>query len=160
MVQCKSGIVEKCFKELDEYIDTLEDKKGALIHVLHRAQHIFGYLPVEVQQHIAQKTDVPISKIYGVVSFYTFFTMRPRGKYPVSICNGTACYVKGAEKILDEFRRNLDIDVGETTNDGKFSIDILRCVGACGMAPVVSVGEKVYARVTPDMVKKIIDEHK
>ena len=160
MVQCKSGIVEKCFQELDEYIDGLDDKKGTLIHILHRAQHIFGYLPVEVQQHISQKTDVPVAKIYGVVSFYTFFTMIPRGKYPVSICNGTACYVKGAEKILDEFKRSLDIEVGGTTPDQKFSIDILRCVGACGMAPVVSVGEKVYARVTPDMVKKIIDEYK
>lgn len=103
MVQCKSGIVEKCFKELDDYIALL--KTRALIHVLHRAQHIFGYLPVEVQQHIAHKTDVPISKIYGVVSFYTFFTMRPRGKHPISVCNGTACYVKGAEKILDEFKK-------------------------------------------------------
>ena len=159
-MSCKNEHTEKCFKELDSYIDGLTDRKGALIHVLHKAQEIFGYLPVEVQQHIAAKMDIPIAKVYGVVSFYHFFTMQPRGKHPISICLGTACYVKGAEKILDEFKRTLNIGVGETTKDGKFSIDALRCVGACGMAPVVNIGEKTYARLSPENVKKILEEYK
>ena len=159
-MSCNGNLSEKCLNELDEYIAKLEDKKGSLIHLLHKAQELFGYLPVEVQQHIAMKLDLPIAKIYGVVSFYHFFTMVPRGKHPISICLGTACYVKGAEKIVDEFKRHLDINVGETTKDGKFSIDALRCVGACGMAPVVTIGEKVYVRLSPENVKKILEEYK
>jgi len=163
MSACNCTLPEKLLKELDSYIETLgskDEKKNSLIHVLHRAQGIFGCLPVEVQQYVACKLDVPVAKVYGVVSFYSFFTMKPRGKHPISVCLGTACYVKGAEKIVEEFKRNLNIEVGETTEDGKFSIDALRCVGACGMAPVVSIGEKVYARVTPDKVKSIIAEYK
>lgn len=115
--------------------------------VLHKAQELFGYLPPEVQEFVAKKLEIPLAKVYGVVSFYTFFTMTPRGKYPISVCMGTACYVKGAEKILEEFKRILSIGVGETTDDGKFSITALRCIGACGLAPVLTIGSKVYGRV-------------
>lgn len=100
----------------------------------------------------------PVSRVYGVVTFYTFFTMLPKGKHPISVCMGTACYVRGSEKLLEEFKRVLGIEVGETTPDGKFSLDCLRCVGACGLAPVVMIGEKVYGRLQPIDVKKILEE--
>ena len=132
---------------------------GELINVLHGAQEVFGYLPAEVQEVVAQELSVSVAHVYGVVTFYSFFSMLPKGQHPISICMGTACYVRGAEKVLDEFKRQLDVKVGETTPDGKFSLSCLRCVGACGLAPVVMIGEKVYGRVSPDDVKKIVDEY-
>lgn len=158
--QCTNKLAEKCFNELEAYIQNLPEKKGALISVLHKAQGIFGYLPPEVQEFIAGKLDLPLAKVYGVVSFYSFFTMTPKGEFPIAVCMGTACYVRGADKVLDEFKRILNIKEGETTADGKFSIDALRCVGACGLAPVVLVGEKVHGRVTPEEVEAIIEEYK
>ncbi|PKO95357.1 MAG: NAD(P)H-dependent oxidoreductase subunit E, partial [Bacteroidetes bacterium HGW-Bacteroidetes-9] len=136
-------------EELRGVCKSFNNEKGELINVLHKAQGIFGYLPAEVQEVIAKELNVSLAHVYGVVSFYSFFTMLPKGEHPVSICLGTACYVRGAEKIIDEFKRILNINVGETTPDGKFSLACLRCVGACGLAPVVLVGEKVYGRVAP-----------
>jgi len=132
---------------------------GELINVLHAAQELFGYLPAEVQELVANELNVSIAHVYGVVTFYSFFSMIPKGEHPISICMGTACYVRGAEKVLDEFKRHLDVKVGETTEDGKFSISCLRCVGACGLAPVVTVGEKVYGRVAAEDVKGILEEY-
>lgn len=132
---------------------------GELINILHAAQGAFGYLPAEVQEVIASQLDIPVSNVYGVVTFYSFFTMTPNGKYPISVCLGTACYVRGAEKVLEELERQLDIKVGETTSDGLFSLNCLRCVGACGLAPVISVAGKVYGRVTPEKVKNILSEY-
>ena len=132
---------------------------GELVNVLHGAQEMFGYLPAEVQEVVAQELNVSVAHVYGVVTFYSFFSMLPKGQHPISICMGTACYVRGAEKVLDEFKRQLNVKVGETTPDGKFSLSCLRCVGACGLAPVVTIGEKVYGRVSPDDVKKIIGEY-
>lgn len=146
-------------EELRGVCKSFNNEKGELINVLHKAQGIFGYLPAEVQEVIAKELNVSLAHVYGVVSFYSFFTMLPKGKHPVSICLGTACYVRGAEKIIDEFKRILNINVGETTPDGKFSLACLRCVGACGLAPVVLVGEKVYGRVAPDGVKEIVAEY-
>lgn len=133
---------------------------GELINVLHTVQGKLGYLPKEVQELIALELNIPASKVYGVVTFYSFFTMKPKGKYPISVCMGTACYVRGAEKVLDEFKRLLQIEVGETTADGLFSLDSLRCVGACGLAPVAMVGQKVYGRLATADVKNIIEEFK
>ena len=130
-----------------------------MINVLHKAQHTFGYLPAEVQEIVAEELNVPVAKVYGVVTFYSFFTMIPKGLHPISVCTGTACYVRGAEKVLDEFKRILKVKVGDTTPDGKFSLSCLRCVGACGLAPVVMIGEKVYGRVSPDGVKDILNEY-
>lgn len=130
-----------------------------LINVLHELQHHLGYLPEEVQQMVARELHIPAAKVYGVVTFYSFFTMIPKGKYDISICLGTACYVRGGELILEEFKRRLSIGVGETSADGLFSLSCIRCVGACGLAPVVTVGEKVYGRVTPQQVRRIIDEY-
>lgn len=130
-----------------------------LINVLHKSQQYFGYLPAEVQEVIAKCLKISIAKVYGVVTFYSFFTMKPKGQHPISICMGTACYVRGGENVLEEFKRSLKIKVGETTPDGKFSLSCLRCVGACGLAPVVMIGDKVYGRVSPDGVKDIIKEY-
>lgn len=131
---------------------------GELINILHSAQEIFGYLPKEVQEIIAACLHIPVSRVYGVVTFYSFFTMTPKGKYPISVCLGTACYVRGAENVLEEFQRQLDIKVGETTADGLFSLDSLRCVGACGLAPVVTIAGKVYGRMTPEKVRDVLSE--
>ena len=149
----------KLFEELDEFIDALPTKKGALIQVLHYAQGLFGYLPKEVQLHISKKLDVSPAKVYGVVSFYSYFTTEQKGKYKISVCLGTVCFVKGADKILAEFEKQLGIKSGETTPDLKYSLEGLRCVGACGLAPVVVVNGKVYGQVTVDQVKDILDEY-
>jgi NADH-quinone oxidoreductase subunit E/NADP-reducing hydrogenase subunit HndA len=155
----KIKLPERKLQELKEVCKSFNNEKGELINVLHKAQSIFGYLPAELQEVIAKELNVSVAHVYGVVTFYSFFTMIPKGKHPVSICLGTACYVRGAEKVLDEFKKELKINVGQTTHDGKFSLSCLRCVGACGLAPVVMVGEKVYGRVAPDGVKDIIAEY-
>lgn len=144
---------------IKEICKSFGNNGGELINVLHKVQNTFGYLPAEVQEVIAHELNVSLAKVYGVVTFYSFFNMIPQGKYPISICMGTACYVRGAEKVLDEFKKELGINVGENTEDGKFSISCLRCVGACGLAPVVTVGEKTYGRVAPDGVKDILKEY-
>ncbi len=148
------------YEKLEAFIDSLPNKRGELIMVLHKAQEIFGFLPREVQAFIAEKMEVPLAKIYGVITFYSFFTMTPKGRHPISICMGTACYVRGADQIVEEFAKRLRIQPGQTTEDGKFSLDTLRCVGACGLAPVVLIGEKVYGRITPDMVEGILENYK
>jgi len=139
---------------------SFNNEEGELINVLHQVQQKLGYLPAEVQELIAKELNMSAAKVYGVVTFYSFFTMMPQGENPISVCMGTACYVRGAEQVLDEFKRQLKIDVGETTADGKFSINALRCVGACGLAPVVMIGEKVHGRVAPGDVRKILSECK
>ena len=136
------------------------NKPGEVINVLHKVQGEFGYLPAEVQELVAKELNIPVSRVYGIVSFYSFFTMTPKGEHPISVCLGTACYVRGAEKVLDELKRQLGINVGEVTPDGKFSLTCLRCVGACGLAPVIEVGDKVYGRMTPDRVKDVLAEYK
>lgn len=156
---CSNVLFEEKIKELENYIDNISDKQGALIEVLHRAQHIFGYLSKEVIEFIAKKLDIPSSKVYGVVTFYSYFTTEPKGEYVINVCMGTACFVRGAAEILDEFQNKLNIKVGETTPDGKYTIQVLRCVGACGLAPVVTVNDKVYGHFTKDMVSKILEEH-
>ena len=137
------------------------NEEGALIPVLHEAQEIYGYLPIEVQQMISDELHIPLSEIYGVVTFYTRFSLNPRGKYNIGVCLGTACYVKGSGKILERIKEKLCIDVGECTPDGKFSIEATRCIGACGLAPVFTVGEDVYGRLTDadvdDVLAKYLD---
>ena len=137
-----------------------ENKESELINVLHKVQGKLGYLPAEVQEVVAKELKTSIARVYGVVTFYSYFTMIPKGEFPISICMGTACYVRGAEQVLSEFKRQLKVEVGESTPDGLFSLNCLRCVGACGLAPVVTVGEKVYGRVAPTQVKEIIADYK
>lgn len=159
-LECTNKLKDQCFEELQEFIQSLDNPKGELITVLHKAQEIFGYLPLEVQEFTSEKMNIPLSEVYGVITFYSFFTTTPKGEHPISVCMGTACYVNGAEKILNEIKRELGIKVGETTIDGRFSLDVLRCIGACGMAPVIMVGKKTYGRVEPDEVKNILKEYK
>jgi NADH-quinone oxidoreductase subunit E/NADP-reducing hydrogenase subunit HndA len=159
MSTIKIKLKEHDLQQLKAVCKSFNNEPGELINVLHKAQGIFGYLPAEVQEVVAHELNVSVAKVYGVVTFYSFFTMVPKGKYPISVCLGTACYVRGAEKVLDEFKRILKVQVGETTEDGKFSMAGLRCVGACGLAPVVLVGEKTYGRVSPDGVKDILKEY-
>ncbi|MBO7227499.1 MAG: NADH-quinone oxidoreductase subunit NuoE [Bacteroidales bacterium] len=150
---------ESKIRTIKDICKSFDNNSGEVINVLHQVQGAFGYLPAEVQEVVAMELNMPVAQVYGIVSFYSFFTMQPKGEHPISICLGTACYVRGAEKVLDEFKRQLNINVGETTKDGKFSLNCLRCVGACGLAPVVMVGDKVYGRLTPDNVKDIIAEY-
>ena len=135
------------------------NEAGEVINVLHKVQGEFGYLSAEVQELVAEELHIPVARVYGIVSFYSFFTMTPKGRYPISVCLGTACYVRGAEKVIDELKRQLAIQVGGTTPDGKFSLNCLRCVGACGLAPVMMIGDKVYGRVTADKVAGILAEY-
>lgn len=154
----KICISRKKAEEIKAVCQEYRNDPGELINILHATQDRLGYLPKEVQEVIALELEIPPAQVYGVVSFYSFFTMKPKGKYPISVCMGTACYVRGSEKVLDEFKRQLGIGVGATTPDGLFSLDSLRCVGACGLAPVVMVGSRVYGRLTVADVKGIIDE--
>jgi len=154
-VELRKDQIEK----IKEICKSFNHSEGELINVLHKCQGEFGYLPAEIQEVVANEMNISVAKVYGVVTFYSFFTMIPKGKYPISICTGTACYVRGAENVLSEFKKELNIEVGETSEDGKFSLSCLRCVGACGLAPVVLVGEKTYGRVSPDGVKDIIKEY-
>lgn len=156
----KVKLSESKINKIKEICASFGNKPGEAINVLHKVQGEFGYLPAEVQEVIAQELKVSVAHIYGIVTFYSFFTMLPKGEHPISVCLGTACYVRGAEKVLDEFKRELKIGVGETTPDGKFSLSCLRCVGACGLAPVVLIGDKVYGRLTPDGVKDILNEYR
>ncbi len=135
-------------------------QEGAAIPVLHKAQEIYGYLPIEVQEMISEGLDVPLAEIYGIVTFYTQFSINPKGKYQIGICLGTACYVKGSGDILDKVKEILGIDVGECTPDGLFSIDATRCIGACGLAPVMTVNDDVYGRLVVDDVADIIKKYR
>lgn len=157
MVQTNDN--QALYSKLDSYIDSLPSKQGALISVLHTAQDIFEYLPVEVQNHVAHRLGIPSSKVYGVVTFYSFFTMTKKGKYKISVCMGTACFVRGAGKVLEKFERDLNVKAGTTSEDGLWSVDGLRCVGACGLAPVVTVNSKVYGRIEERDVPGIIEEY-
>ena len=152
------------FDELERYIGTLQSgenpdrRRGALIRILHRAQHLFGYLSEEVQSFVASRLNISRAEVYGVISFYSYFIDQPVGRYKINVCTGTACFVKGAPKVLDEFKRRLEIREGESTPDGKFFLGALRCVGACSLAPVVMVNEKVYGNVTAEKVAGILQD--
>ena len=147
------------FPEVDAFIDGLSDKNGALIPTLHKAQETYGFLSKDVQLYITRKLQIPAAKVYGVATFYSLFSMEKRGQYRINICMGTACYVRSAEAVLKEFAKELDIEPKQTTEDGLFTVDSVRCVGACGLAPVVMVNDKVYGRVGTDDVKGIVEEY-
>ena len=148
------------FQELADFIVSKNSDPHELIAVLHKAQAIFGYLPEEVQRFVAVKLGVPVAKVYSVVSFYSFFTMKKSGKYVIRVCMGTACFVRGSEKILAEFEKVLGVKEGETTTDGLYTLETVRCVGACGLAPVVQVNGKTYGNCTLDSVKQILEENR
>ena len=146
-------------QQLMAIIESHKGQEGATIPVLHKAQEIYGYLPIEVQQMISEGLDVPLAEIYGIVTFYAQFSLNPKGKYQIGVCLGTACYVKGSGDILEKCKSILGIDVGECTPDGLFSIDATRCIGACGLAPVMTINDDVYGRITADDVADIIKKY-
>ena len=146
-------------QQLLQVINEHKDEKGALIPVLHKAQDIYGYLPIEVQTIIADGLGVSLAEVYGVVTFYTQFSLNPKGEYKVAVCLGTACYVKGSGDILEKIKEILKIDVDGCTPDGKFSLEATRCIGACGLAPVMTVYDDVYGRLVPDDVPGILEKY-
>ncbi len=148
------------FDQLQAYIESLETTKGALIEILHKAQNIFGYLPRDVQLFVARKLGIPGAEVYGVVSFYSYFTTKPGGLHTVSVCMGTACFVRGADKVIEKFKEKLGIESNETTKDGLFTLKDVRCIGACGLAPVVMVDDKVFGRVKVEDVDDIIEMYR
>jgi len=148
------------YERLKEVIEATKSMRNPLIEVLRQAQDIFGYLPIEVQEFIAKEMNVPASKIYGVITFYNYFTMKPRGKYTINLCMGTACYVKGAPRLAQMMEEELGVKVGETTADGRFTLSAVRCVGACSLAPVFVIGEDTYGRVdTRDKMSAILKRY-
>ena len=144
---------------LDEVIDQHKDEDGALMPIMQKAQEIYGYLPPEVQKHIALRMGIPVSEVFGVATFYSQFLLNPKGEHPISVCLGTACYVKGSGLLMEKLESELGIAGGGTTDDGKFSLEATRCIGACGLAPVLTVGEDVYGRLVPDDIKGIIEKY-
>ena len=143
---------------LKKVIAENKDQKGALMPIMQKAQDIYGYLPIEVQTMIADGMNIPLEKVYGVATFYSQFALNPKGKYQISVCLGTACYVKGSGDVYAKIEEILGIKGGECTPDGKFSLDACRCVGACGLAPVMMINDEVYGRLKPDDVKGILDQ--
>ena len=157
---CCCGVVDERAQKLQEAIEKYKNTKGALIPVLHEAQEIYGYLPIEVQKIVSDGLKIPLTEIYGVVTFYTQFSLKQKGKYKIQVCMGTACYVKGSNLILDKMKEKLGIHVGDCTEDGKFSLDATRCIGACGLAPVIMINDDVYGRLTPDEIEGILEKYR
>ncbi len=151
---------EEMLKRLDSVIDTCQSTEGALIPILQTAQNLFGYLPKKVLQHISQRLHIPYSQVTGVVTFYSFFSTHPRGKNLVRVCLGTACYVRGGKEVLAATQKALGINVGETTPDRLFSLEVGRCFGACGLAPVVMINDDVHQRAKPAKIKELLSQYR
>lgn len=156
--ECREETEEEKYQRVEEIIKEYGYKEDSLIQILHYAQGIFGYLPWEVQQFIAKNLNIPASKVSGVVTFYSFFSTKPKGQNIIRVCLGTACYVRGGKEIINKLKDLLAIDVGDTTEDRKFTLEIMRCMGACGLAPAMTINDKVYKQVTPDKLQSIIDK--
>lgn len=148
------------YRELKQFIDETKDEKGAILDVLYKAQELFGYIPYEVQYFISEEMKIPISQIYGVITFYHFFRTQPIGKYLINICLGTACYVKGSEDILKALSKELKINTGETTPDRLFTLTTARCFGACGLAPVMNIEKNIHGRLNAQKALNVIREIK
>ena len=163
MVSTKSTVPFRGTKEQEEALLTvirgMKDEKGALMPILQKAQEVYGYLPIEVQKIISDETGISLEKIYGVVTFYSQFTLSPKGRYQISVCLGTACYVKGSGDIYNKLMEKLGIVGGECTPDGKFSLDACRCIGACGLAPVMTINDEVYGRLKVDDIDDILAKY-
>ncbi len=147
-------------QQVEAICDKHGNKPGELINILHEAQSLHGYLPEEMQRIIARKLNIPASKVYGVVTFYSFFSMTPKGKHVIGVCMGTACYVKGSQQVIDRFQEELEIKPGQTTADGLFTLDALRCIGTCGIAPAVNIDGTVYPKVSASDVPNIVNDYR
>ena len=153
---CQEMSEKEKYLTLQQVIADYAKKESNLIQILHMAQVIFGFLPEEVQRYIAQEMSLPLARVSGVVTFYSFFSTRPRGKYVIRVCLGTACYVRGGKKIIDQLQEELGINVGETTEDMKFTLEVMRCIGACGLAPSIMINDDVHQRLSPQKIAKIL----
>lgn len=151
---------EAAVKKINEICDRYINEKTPLMMILSDIQKEYGYIPLEVQELVSKRTNISVAEIYGVVTFYSFFSLTPKGKYVIGVCLGTACYVKGAQQIIDKFSEIIGIKPGETSKDGLFTLDALRCIGACGIAPAVTINGKVYPKLTVSAVPGIVDEYK
>lgn len=151
---------EKGFIELKKYMDSLKDSQGILMQTLHKAQSIFGYLPIEVQKYISDELNIPLAEIYGVATFYTQFSIDPKGKHKIGVCLGTACYVRNSQAVLDKLAETLNIKVGATTDDGLFTLEATRCLGCCGLAPVMMIDDEVFGKVDTNNIPSIIASYK
>ncbi|MCI8548786.1 MAG: NADH-quinone oxidoreductase subunit NuoE [Bacilli bacterium] len=162
MKENKVGCCKECGKDeaLEQILDVYKQDKDNLIQILNDVQEHYGYIPKHAQMAISEYLKIPMAEIYGVITFYSRFTLKPKGKYHIAVCLGTACYVKGSGKIMDRLEQRLGIKQGETSEDGKFSIEATRCVGACGLAPVFTVNGEVYGKATVQKLDKILDELK
>ena len=158
--QCGEATEEELRAQIIQVIDDLKGKEGSLIQILHMVQVIYGYLPLEIQQLVAERMDIPLSEVYGVSSFYSFFSTEPRGDNTIRVCLGTACYVRGSAKILKRLTDMLDVAVGGTTKDRKFTLEVVRCMGACGLAPAMMVNDEVMRQVNPDKLHQILEPYK
>lgn len=156
---CCDGCGEQKYGEIANVIDLYKDREGSLIQILHLAQEINGYLPLELQEYIAGALGKPLSEVSGVVSFYSFFSTKPRGDHTIRICLGTACYVRGGKKIVERLRDILGVDIGETTKDRKFTLEIARCIGACGLAPAMMIDKTVYKQVNVNKLESILSKY-
>lgn len=157
--ECSEETEEEKRARIVQIIDDYRERGGSLIQILHVVQGAYGYLPLEIQQLVAERLDIPLSEVCGVTSFYSYFTTQPRGEYTISVCLGTACYVRGAMENLKRLSQILGIEVGETTKDRKFSLQVMRCIGACGLAPAMMINDKVIRQVTPDKLNRILAKH-
>ena len=156
MAHLQDAAVKKIYEICDRYVD----ERTPLMMILSDIQKEYGYIPLEVQELVSERTGISVAEIYGVVTFYSFFSLKPKGKYVIGVCLGTACYVKGAQQIIDKFSEIIGIQPGETSEDGLFTLDALRCIGACGIAPAVSINGKVYPKLTVDAVPAIVEEYR
>ncbi len=157
--ECERLSETEQFSLLKRTIEDYDRKESNLIQILHMAQAIFGYLPENVLDFISKEMDLPMSKVKGVVTFYSLFSTQPKGRHTIKVCLGTACYVRGGKKVVDKIKSLLDVEVGETTKDMNFSLQVMRCIGACGLAPAISIDDKVYKRVNPNKLAQILGQY-
>ncbi len=156
---CKDSITAEQWSGLEAIIEGHKNKRGSLIQCLHDAQELIGYLPMEVQKKVAEGLKIPLADVYSVVSFYALFSTQPKGEHEVSVCLGTACYVRGADAVLGEIQDELGVKAGETSKDGKFSLNVVRCMGACGLGPVVSIDGQTHGRLKADKIKPLLEKY-
>ncbi len=157
--KCKNGSEQEKYSKIQEIIEKYKEREGSLIQVLHLAQGVYGYLPSELQEYIAKGLKIPLTDVYGVVTFYSMFSTLPRGEFTIRACMGTACYVKGALEVIAAIEKRLGIRVEETTPDSKFTLEVTRCIGACGLAPVITINDKVFQKVDPEGLDKVFEEY-
>ena len=160
LCSCQGCADEQQYQQIANIIDFYKDKPGSLIQVLHLAQELYGFLPLDLQKVVADGMQIPLSTVSGVVSFYSFFSTKPKGDHTIRVCLGTACYVRGGKKVLESLTHMLGVEVGDTTEDRLFTLEIARCIGACGLAPAMMIGDKVYKQVSPAKLGKILASYK